>query len=130
MADAWAALTRWRQRHGRRVVGYGFNSNGRYAQDGLLRERFIPRLMHAKAQALINDAGDNLDPHRIWACMMANEKPGGPGERPVAGGTSVTYHADIDFPGVAALAGPFLRGELERLGDKIVESMPRAIEGR
>ncbi len=73
-------------RDGKRVVGYGFNSNGRYAQSGLLRERFIPRLMSAAPQSLVNDAGDNLDPHRIWVCMMANEKPGGHGERSVAVG--------------------------------------------
>jgi len=74
------------KRGGRRVVGYGFNSNGRYAQSGLLRERFIPRLMAADPGSLVNDAGDNLDPHRIWACLMANEKPGGHGERSVAVG--------------------------------------------
>ncbi|HWP88680.1 MAG TPA: mandelate racemase, partial [Burkholderiales bacterium] len=62
------------KRNGKRVVGYGFNSNGRYAQSGLLRERFIPRIMGAEAKSLLNDAGDNLDPHRIWACAMANEK--------------------------------------------------------
>ena len=49
-------------RDGRRVVGYGFNSNGRYAQVGLLSERFIPRIMEAPASALVNDAQDNLDP--------------------------------------------------------------------
>jgi len=74
------------KRNGKRVVGYGFNSNGRYAQSGLLRERFIPRIMGAEASSLLNDAGDNLDPHRIWACAMANEKPGGHGERSVAVG--------------------------------------------
>ena len=74
------------KRDGRRVVGYGFNSNGRYAQSGLLRDRFIPRIMGADQNSLINDAGDNLDPHRIWACAMANEKPGGHGERSVAVG--------------------------------------------
>ncbi len=74
------------KRKGKRVVGYGFNSNGRYAQSGLLRERFIPRIMAAAPQSLVNDAGDNLDPHRIWACAMANEKPGGHGERSVAVG--------------------------------------------
>jgi hypothetical protein len=31
-------------RDGKPVVGYGFNSNGRYAAGGLLRERFLPRL--------------------------------------------------------------------------------------
>ena len=74
------------KRNGRRVVGYGFNSNGRYAQSGLLRERFIPRIMGADPETLLDDAGANLDPHRIWACMMANEKPGGHGERSVAVG--------------------------------------------
>ena len=74
------------KRNGKRVVGYGFNSNGRYAQSGLLRERFIPRIMGADPQTLLDDAGGNLDPHRIWACMMANEKPGGHGERSVAVG--------------------------------------------
>jgi L-alanine-DL-glutamate epimerase-like enolase superfamily enzyme len=74
------------KRNGKRVVGYGFNSNGRYAQSGLLRERFIPRIMGADPQKLLDDAGGNLDPHRIWACMMANEKPGGHGERSVAVG--------------------------------------------
>jgi len=73
-------------RDGRRVVGYGFNSNGRYAQAGLLAERFIPRLLAAPPDTLINEAGSNLDPHRIWSCMMANEKPGGHGERSVAVG--------------------------------------------
>ncbi|MGZ8209115.1 MAG: mandelate racemase/muconate lactonizing enzyme family protein [Burkholderiales bacterium] len=73
-------------RDGRRVVGYGFNSNGRYAQAGLLSERFIPRIMEAPPASLLNDAGDNLDAHRIRACMMANEKPGGHGERSVAVG--------------------------------------------
>src|SRR3954463_3855657 len=74
------------KRNGKRVVGYGFNSNGRYGQSGLLRERFIPRIMGADPKSLINDAGDNLDPHKIWACAMSNEKPGGHGERSVAVG--------------------------------------------
>ena len=74
------------KRRGKRVIGYGFNSNGRYAQGGLLAERFIPRITNAEPRNLLNDEGTNLDPHRIWACMMANEKPGGHGERSVAVG--------------------------------------------
>ena len=74
-------------RDGRRVVGYGFNSNGRYGQGGLIRERFAPRILEADPASLVDDAGDNLDPHRIWARMMTNEKPGGHGERSVAVGT-------------------------------------------
>jgi L-alanine-DL-glutamate epimerase-like enolase superfamily enzyme len=73
-------------RDGRRVVGYGFNSNGRYAQSGLLKERFIPRILSADPRSLLDEAGTNLDPERIWKCMMANEKPGGHGERSVAVG--------------------------------------------
>jgi L-alanine-DL-glutamate epimerase-like enolase superfamily enzyme len=69
-----------------RVVGYGFNSNGRYAQSGLLKERFIPRVMSAGPEVLVDDSGENLDPDKVWACMMANEKPGGHGERSVAVG--------------------------------------------
>jgi L-alanine-DL-glutamate epimerase-like enolase superfamily enzyme len=74
-------------RDGRRVVGYGFNSNGRYGQGGLIRERFAPRLLEADPRALVDVSGENLDPDRVWATMMANEKPGGHGERSVAVGT-------------------------------------------
>ena len=74
-------------RDGRRVVGYGFNSNGRYGQGGLIRERFKDRILEASPESLMNDAGTNLDPHKIWATMMMNEKPGGHGERSVAVGT-------------------------------------------
>jgi L-alanine-DL-glutamate epimerase-like enolase superfamily enzyme len=75
------------KRDGKTVVGYGFNSNGRYGQGGLIRERFAPRLLEAEPKALLDDAGDNLDPDRIWAVLMKNEKPGGHGERSVAVGT-------------------------------------------
>ncbi|MEL7526165.1 MAG: mandelate racemase/muconate lactonizing enzyme family protein [Pseudomonadota bacterium] len=75
------------ERNGRRVVGYGFNSNGRYGQGGLIRERFRDRILEADPATLVNEAGTNLDPHAIWAAMMRNEKPGGHGERSVAVGT-------------------------------------------
>lgn len=70
---------------GRPVVGFGFNSNGRYAPQGLLRERFIPRLLAAGPDDLQGEDG-LIDPHRAWAAMMRNEKPGGHGERSVAVG--------------------------------------------
>ena len=72
---------------GRRVVGYGFNSNGRYAQSGILEERVIPRLMKAASSHLLTDDGQNFDPFKAWRIMMTNEKPGGHGERSVAVGT-------------------------------------------
>jgi len=71
------------KRDGRPVVGFGFNSNGRYAPQGLLRERFIPRLRDAKN---IEDERGFIDPEKAWAAMMQNEKPGGHGERSVAVG--------------------------------------------
>src|ERR1044072_3119467 len=74
-------------REGRRVVGYGFNSNGRYGQGGLIREGFRDRILQAEPKSLRTEAGDNLDPHKIGAAMMVNEKRGGHGERSVAVGT-------------------------------------------
>src|SRR2546421_3942888 len=75
------------KRDERRVIGYGFNSNGRYGQGGLIRERFRDRILEAEPESLLSDSEDNLDPHKIWAAMMVNEKPGGHGERSVAVGT-------------------------------------------
>src|SRR4029079_12719913 len=53
---------------GKPVVGYGFNSNGGYAQHGLLNERFIRRLSGAKAEALLDGEG-LLDPAKCWKAM-------------------------------------------------------------
>ena len=100
-------------RDGKRVVGYGFNSNGRYGQGGLIRERFAPRLLEAEPQSLLDDAGTNLDPDRVWAAMMNNEKPGGHGERSVAVGTLDMAVWDA----VAKVAGkPLFRLLAERHG--------------
>jgi len=73
-------------RDGKPVVGYGFNSNGRYAQGCLLRERFLPRVQEADPRTYVSEAEDNLNPFRLRDILMANEKPGGHGERSVAVG--------------------------------------------
>jgi L-alanine-DL-glutamate epimerase-like enolase superfamily enzyme len=100
-------------RDGRRVVGYGFNSNGRYGQGGLIRERFRDRILEAPPESLRDDNADNLDPHKIWAAMMTNEKPGGHGERSVAVGTLDMAVWDA----VAKIAGkPLFRLLAERKG--------------
>ncbi len=100
-------------RDGRPVVGFGFNSNGRYGQGGLIRERFAPRLLAAEPASLLDDTGENLDPDRVWAALMRNEKPGGHGDRSVAVGT-------IDmavWDAVAKIAGkPLFRLLAERHG--------------
>ncbi len=74
-------------RNGKPVVGFGFHSNGRYAQQGILRDRMIPRLMATAEKTLLRDDGSNIDPERAWQAMMTNEKPGGHGDRSVAVGT-------------------------------------------
>src|SRR5690348_3991012 len=119
MTSSLVAVVTNVERNGKRIIGYGFNSNGRYGQGGLIRERFAPRLTDADPGSLIDDAGDNLDPDRIWSTMMRNEKPGGHGERSVAVGA-------IDmavWDAVAKIAGkPLFRLLAERHG---LEADPR-----
>ncbi len=71
---------------GEPVIGYGFNSNGRYAQPGILDHRIVPRVLAADPDSLIDPATGQLDPERIWRAAMINEKPGGHGDRAVAVG--------------------------------------------
>lgn len=68
-------------RDGRPVVGFGFNSNGRYAQSGILHDRFLPRLKATDPARLVDEAAGNLDPFRIQAAILTDEKPGGHGDR-------------------------------------------------
>ena len=74
-------------RDGKPVVGFAFNSTGRYACGAQMRARFIPRVLKADAKSLINEAGDNFAPEQILAAMMQNEKSGGHSERSVGIGT-------------------------------------------
>lgn len=85
MTLSLAAVVTDQVRDGRPVVGFGFNSNGRYGQGALMQERFVPRLTGADPESLLDDSG-LIDPHRAWDVMMTNEKPGGHGERSVAVG--------------------------------------------
>jgi L-alanine-DL-glutamate epimerase-like enolase superfamily enzyme len=74
-------------RGGKPVVGFAFNSTGRYACGAQMRARFIPRILEADPETLTDAAGSNLDPEKILACMMQREKPGGHTERSIAIGT-------------------------------------------
>src|SRR6202050_1012215 len=113
MTSSLVAVVTNAVRDGRRVVGYGFNSNGRYGQGGLIRERFAPRLMEADPKTMLDETGDNLDPDKVWATLMSNEKPGGHGERSVAVGTLDMAVWDA----VAKIAGkPLFRLLAERHG--------------
>jgi len=75
------------EKNGKPVVGYGFNSNGRYAPSGIINSRMIPRIMEVEPEEYLNEDGSNLDPFKLWDLMMSGEKPGGHGERSVAVGT-------------------------------------------
>jgi L-alanine-DL-glutamate epimerase-like enolase superfamily enzyme len=77
LTTSLVALTTDVVRGGKPLIGYGFSSVGRFAQGGLIRERFAPRLLQA---------GD-VDPMNAWSAMMKGEKLGGHGERCVAIGT-------------------------------------------
>jgi L-alanine-DL-glutamate epimerase-like enolase superfamily enzyme len=105
-------------RDGKPVVGYGFNSNGRYAPSGLLRDRFIPRLKAAEPNSLLDESGKNFDPFKTWTILMRNEKPGGHGERSVAVGV---FDMAI-WDAVAKLAGvPLYRLLADRFRNGVVD---------
>ena len=72
---------------GQPVVGYAFNSTGRYACGEVMRKRMIPRLLQADPESLLDPTSGLLDPELALACMMQREKPGGHTERSVAVGT-------------------------------------------
>jgi len=74
-------------RDGRQVIGYAFNSFGRYACGGPLRERFIPRLLNAPPVTLIAPEDGLIDPVRVVAMLNGREKAGAHSERSMAIGT-------------------------------------------
>ena len=100
-------------RDGRPVAGFGFNSTGRYACGAQMRERFIPRILGADPESLLDDTGDNLDPAKILAAMRRREKIGGDAERSIGIGTIEVAVWDA----VAKIAGkPLHRVLAERYG--------------
>jgi len=107
------------KRDGRRVVGFAFNSTGRYACGAQMRERFIPRILGADPESLLDERGDNLDPAKILAAMRRREKIGGDAERSIGIGTIEVAVWDA----VAKIAGkPLHRLLAERYsGGKVAE---------
>ncbi|MBI3917647.1 MAG: mandelate racemase [Betaproteobacteria bacterium] len=114
-------------REGKPVAGYAFNSTGRYACGAQMRARFIPRILAAKSETLLDEDGGNLDPEKILACMMQREKPGGHTERSVAIGTIEVAVWDA----VAKIAGkPLHRVLAERYnGGKAIDKVPCYVGG-
>jgi len=68
-------------RHGRPLVGIAFNSIGRHAQSGILRERMIPRVLRADPTTLQAADSGLILPERVLAEALRDEKPGGHGDR-------------------------------------------------
>jgi L-alanine-DL-glutamate epimerase-like enolase superfamily enzyme len=115
------------ERHGKPVIGYAFNSTGRYACGAQMRDRLIPRIMKAAPESLQDATGTNLDPAKVLACMMQREKPGGHTERSVAVGTIEVAVWDA----VAKIADKPLHAVLaERYsGGKIAAKVPCYVGG-
>jgi L-alanine-DL-glutamate epimerase-like enolase superfamily enzyme len=95
------------------VVGVAFNSIGRFAQGGILRDRMKPRLLAAAPDALTDDAG-RLDPAAVVACALTDEKPGGHGDRAAAAAALELACWDLnakldDEPAYATIARRFGR---------------------
>jgi D(-)-tartrate dehydratase len=74
-------------RDGSPVIGFAFNSTGRYACGAAMRARFIPRILQADPRSLLDQTQENFDPTKILAVMMQREKSGGHSERSIAIGT-------------------------------------------
>lgn len=74
-------------RDGKPVIGYAFNSTGRYACGAQMRDRLIPRILRQDPDSLIDPTWDNFDPDAVLKAMMFGEKPGGDMERSVGIGT-------------------------------------------
>ncbi|MDB5955508.1 enolase C-terminal domain-like protein [Ramlibacter sp.] len=101
-------------RGGKPVVGLGFNSIGRFAQSGIIRDRMIPRLLGAGTASLLAADGQGFDPAKVLATILRNEKPGGHGDR--AGAAAAIEHAIWDLnakladePACATIARAFGR---------------------
>ncbi len=104
-------------RNGKPICGFAFNSTGRYACGAQMRARFIPRILAADPASLLDDTGGNLDPAKLFVCMMRREKAGGHSERSIAIGTIEVAAWDAvakiaDKPLHAVLAERFSHGNV------------------
>lgn len=100
-------------RDGKPVTGIAFNSIGRFAQSGILADRMIPRVLRANPESLLDDAG-RIDPARVLGAALADEKPGGHGDRAGAAAALELACWDLnaklaDEPAYRTIAGYFGR---------------------
>lgn len=100
-------------RAGKPVVGVAFDSIGRFAQSGILRDRLIPRVLAAPPETLLDETG-RLDPSAVAARALTDEKPGGHGDRAAAAAALELACWDLlakldDEPAFATIARRFGR---------------------
>lgn len=89
MTTSVVAVRTDRMVDGRPVTGFAFNATARYACGEPMRARFIPRLMAADPDSLL-DIDGIIDPERCVPVMAQREKPGGDAERSIPIGTIET----------------------------------------
>jgi L-alanine-DL-glutamate epimerase-like enolase superfamily enzyme len=105
-------------RNGRPVIGFGFNSIGRFAQGGILEQRVLPRLLSAPQGSLLNDTG--FDCEKVYRAALRNEKPGGHGDRASAVAAVELAFWDLnaklaDEPAYVTIARHFDRAPVPRV---------------
>jgi L-alanine-DL-glutamate epimerase-like enolase superfamily enzyme len=126
MSTSVVAVKTDARRDGKPVIGYAFNSTGRYACGAQMRERFIPRLLAAPPESLLDETGENLDPEKALACMSRREKPGGHSERSIPIGTIEVAIWDA----VAKIAEKPLHDVLaRRYGTEAMQQVPCYVGG-
>ncbi|RZL89386.1 MAG: mandelate racemase [Variovorax sp.] len=109
-------------RNGKPLVGFAFDSIGRYAQGGILRDRMIPRVLAAQPDSLLAADGRHFDAAKVLSAAMRNEKPGGHGDRAAAAGALELAIWDLnakldDEPAYANIARSFSRPAAARSVD-------------
>lgn len=97
---------------GQPLVGVAFNSIGRHAQGGIMRDRMIPRILEAEPDSLTDEGTGLLDPARVLATALQDEKPGGHGDRAAAASAIELACWDLlakrrDEPAYATIARAF-----------------------
>jgi L-alanine-DL-glutamate epimerase-like enolase superfamily enzyme len=81
MTESVVAIKTDVYKEGKPVIGYGFNSVGRYACTSILKDRMIPKILNADPSKIYRSDFQNLDPEKIYQVLIQNEKPGGHGDR-------------------------------------------------
>src|SRR5258708_16861858 len=76
MTTSVVAVTTDVVRNGKPVVGYAFNSTGRYACGAAMRARFIPRVLSAAPDELLDEAGVVGPPKSLGRLMMRGKTGG------------------------------------------------------